>query len=709
MFRQAVIIVFVFCSHTLMSQQLHYPQTSRGSDKDTFFGIEVSDPYRWLENDVSPDVEAWANRQQEFTEQYLSSIPFRTQLEQRLHEVTEFESVSTPWRVRNKLFYYKNDGKQNHDILYVQEDGIERVLLNPNSFSADGTAGLAFASSNEEGTLLAYGITQAGSDWRTIYVMDIATGKKFTDKIVGVKNSGVSWHKQGFFYNGYGITSESDLSLTARNEGQRVYYHKVGSEQAADQVAFTPEHPSTSAYMYVLRYSPYLIRWESDEGLKGNRIFVKDIGNDGSWDSPGDFVLVYKNDDHGFWPAFFHNGSLYGTTTLDAPNERVVRLTNIKTRPQLETVVPESTEPISAMSWGGSRIFVTRMKDVREHVSIYNTNGNELGVVRLPGLGNVGGFGGEPDDSTLYYVYSSFVTPPTIYAYNVRTNTSEVYYQTKPPFNPDNFQEERIWYTSADGTRIPMFIVSKKGLTLNGQAPTMLYGYGGFGISQGPRFISSYVPWLEQGGIIAIANLRGGGEFGEKWHDAGRKLKKQNVFDDCIAAAEWLISNNYTSKDKLALNGRSNGGLLVGAVMIQRPDLFKVAVPEVGVLDMLRYHLFTIGRYWITDYGSVADSTEFRALYAYSPVHNLKSGIEYPSTMVMTSDHDDRVVPAHSFKFAAELQHTYAGERPMLLRVERRSGHGAINRQKSISNLADKYAFMWWEMNFHPQFPVPAR
>jgi prolyl oligopeptidase len=674
---------------------------------NTLHGMVVSDPYRWLEDDNDPEVVAWVAAQKKCADEYLARIPFRAQLASRVKEVSSFRSVSSPWRRKGHTFYYESDGVQNHSVLMHAKDGggPAHVLLDPNTFSQDGTVGLAFAAESRDCKYLAFGKTQAGSDWRTIYIMEIATGKLLPEVLVGIKNGGVSWHTDGFFYDRYDLPDGNEMSLTALNEGEYTCYHRIDTDQSSDAVVFRDlARPRMSVGTYTMERCPYLFRYESDEGSRGNRVFIKEIGEQGAWDAPGDFTKIYDNTEQGFWPAEFHNGMLYGNTELDAPNGRLVRIVDPMGEARMETVVPEREQPISGTSYGGGRIYVTRMKDVHDEVSIYDYSGTQLGTVKLPGPGNAGGFWGYPEDTTLYYSYSSFTTPTTIYEYHVATNTSKVYYQVQPPLDPTQFEEKQVWVTSKDGTKLPMFVVHKKGLKLDGTAPTMVFGYGGFGITYGPGFNALYIPWLEQGGVVAIPNLRGGGEYGEDWHDAGRKEKKQNVFDDCIAAAEWLIANQYTSKGRIALNGRSNGGLLVGAVMLQRPDLFRVAVPEVGVLDMLRYHLFTIGRYWTTDYGSADKAEEFPALFAYSPYHNVRRGVEYPSTMVMTSDHDDRVVPAHSFKFAAALQAAYKGNRPMLLRVETQSGHGAVNRQKGLDNVTDKYAFMWSQMGFLPRY-----
>ncbi len=702
-----VITTTVLVNTPVKAQPVTYPPTRIENIVDTLHGVAIPDPFRWLEDDNDPDVVSWVAAQKKCADDFLSRIPFRAQLAARVKEVSTFRSISSPWRRAGYTFYYENDGIRNHSVLMVKgpSDAQPRVLLDPNTFSDDGTIALAFATESRDCKYLAFGKTQAGSDWRTIHVMELTTGRMLDEVIIGVKNGGVNWFGNGFFYDRYDLPAGNEMSLTALNEGEYCCYHQLGTPQSSDAIVFRdPDRPRMSVGVYSLERCPYLIRYEMDEGSKGNRVFVKFVGEGGEWNTPGDFVKVYDQPNDGFWPAFYHDGMLYGTTSLNAPNEQVVRIVDPLGEARMETIVQETEEPISAMSWGGGRIFVTRMRDVHDHISIYDPSGKHLGDVLLPGSGNAGGFWGFPEDTVLYYSYSSFLTPTTVYEYDVVRNTSTAYFAITPPFKPSQFEEKQVWVTSKDGTRLPMFVLHKKGLKLNGTAPTLVYGYGGFGITYGPGFTASYIPWLEQGGVIAIPNLRGGGEYGEKWHDAGRKEKKQNVFDDCIAAAEWLIANNYTSKQFLALNGRSNGGLLVGAVITQRPDLFRVAVPEVGVLDMLRYHLFTVGRYWTTDYGNPDKPEDFVYLRRYSPYHNIKPGVEYPSTMVMTSDHDDRVVPAHSFKFAAALQTTYSGVRPMLLRVEVRSGHGAVNRQKALDNITDKYAFIWNQMGFQPAY-----
>ncbi|MBI2793768.1 MAG: S9 family peptidase [Ignavibacteria bacterium] len=692
-----LLIVVISTTH---AQPQHYPETRRVDVTDTLHGIAVKDPYRWLEIDTASEVEEWVGRQQSVTEAYLSTIPYRSALKDRIRQVTTFNTMSNPWHRAGLTFFYSSDGVRNHAVLYVKKDTmLPKVLIDPNTFSDDGTIALAFAQESLDGKYLAFGKSQAGSDWHDIYVLEIATGKILTDTLRWVKNSGVSWQADGFYYSRY-ESADNGKSLSAKNTGQFVCYHKVGTKQNADKVVYRDlNHPERYVGIYIPEKSPLLVMHQGDGSSKGNKIFVRPIN-----DTAAPWKLIFSNEDASFYPSVWHDSGFIGTTTLDAPNERVVRIADPFGDATITTIIPEGKEPISSLSWGGGKLFISRIVDVHDRIDVYDPKGNHIGEVKLPGNGNAGGFNGYVNDTILYYSYSSFTYPTTIFQYNVHTGESKAWYKVRAPFNPDEFVERQVFVTSKDGTRIPMFLLHKKDIVFNGTAPTMMFGYGGFGITYGPGFNAGYIPWLEQGGVIAIPNLRGGGEYGEKWHDAGRKENKQNVFDDAIACAEWLVSEGITSKGRLAVNGRSNGGLLVGALITQRPDLFRVAVPEVGVMDMLRYHLFTIGHGWVSDYGSVDVEREFNALYAYSPLHNVRSGVEYPSTMVMTSDHDDRVVPAHSFKFAAELQHRYAGNRPMLLRVETKSGHGAVNREKSRANLTDKYAFMWHEMGFTPHF-----
>lgn len=704
--QQHMLLFALFLMTLSFASAQTYPPTRRVDVKDTFFGTTVADPYRWLEDDRDAEVEAWVAKQRETTEAFLEKIPYRQATIERIKQLTKVETMSSPWKRAGITFFYKNDGVSNHSVLYMKRDDSEKeeVLLDPNTFAADGTVGLAFAEESLDGKYLAFGKTQAGSDWRDIYVMEIATKRLLPDVIKWVKNSGVSWYQDGFYYSRYDASKEGTASLTENNLGQWVAYHKLGTSQDQDDTVFRDsEHPERFVGVYIPERSPWLIRFEREGASRGNKIFIRPLTEpNGKW------KLLYQHDEHAMYPWLFHDGMLYASTTLNAPNERVVRIKDPMGKPQIETIIDEAEEPLSYFSSGGNKLFVVRLKDVHSVVSVHDMDGKFLNEIELPGAGTVGGFTGFPEDKVVYYTYTSHTYPTTIFTYDIATGASKVWYKIKAQFDPEQFVSRQVFVTSKDGTRVPMFLLHRKDFTPSGDAPTILYGYGGFGVSMQPSFASTYIPWLENGGVIAVACLRGGGEYGEEWHQAGTKERKQNVFDDAIACAEWLIANKITNSSRLACNGGSNGGLLVGALMTQRPELFRVAIPEVGVMDMLRYHLFTIGRGWMADYGSVDVESEFRALYAYSPYHRLREGVNYPSTMVMTADHDDRVVPAHSFKFAAQLQYvqrpTSDVQRPMLLRVQVRSGHGAANKAKQIENTADKYVFTWHEMGVTPSY-----
>jgi prolyl oligopeptidase len=696
---------FIFATVVLLSvswasaQPLTYPTTRRVDVRDTIHGTVVIDPYRWLENDRDPEVEQWVEKQAAVSEAFLGTIPYRAKLLDRLDEVNTFERRSAPWHRAGMTFFYRNDGRQNHSVLCMQRDGSSEieVLLDPNTFSADGTVTLAFATESKDGRYLAFGKSEGGSDWRDIYIMDIATRKILPDVLRFVKNSGVSWHENGFYYSRYDSSSSASKSLVQRNSQQYVMYHRLGTMQNQDELVYTDaSNPEQFVGCYVLEDSPYLIRTVRNGNQDGNDVYIRPLDA-----SLSEWRKIYSNASASFYPRYDHRGVLYGVCTDGSPNGRVVRIADPLGAADMETVVAERSIVLDELSFGGGRMFLTYMSDVHHVVEVANLDGNKLSDVQLPGIGSVSGFDGRTSDTSVYFTFTSYTTPTTIYRYDVATGAVDTWQSIQAPFDPSSFSTEQVFVKSKDGTRIPMTLLRKKGVS--GPRPTILYGYGGFNISITPSFNVNYIPWLEQGCVIAIANLRGGGEYGEDWHKAGMRLNKQNVFNDAIACAEWLIGNAVTTRDALALNGRSNGGLLVGAVINQRPDLFRVAIPEVGVMDMLRFHRFTIGWNWQADYGEISKPDEFKALYAYSPYHNLRAGVEYPSTMVMTADHDDRVVPAHSFKYAAQLQSLYTGQRPMLLRVKLRSGHGDVNRRKLLEGVADKYTFMWHEMGFVPK------
>ena len=608
----------------------------------------------------------------------------------------DYEKVSAPFKEGKYTYFYKNDGLQNQYVIYRQVEGGEpEVFLDPNTFSDDGTTSLAGITFSKDGSLAAYQISEGGSDWRKVIIIDVETKKQIEDTLVDVKFSGLSWvGNEGFYYSSYDKPEGSELS--AKTDQHKLYFHKLGTKQADDKVVFGGTDAQKHRYVggYVTEDDKYLLI-SAAVSTSGNKLFIKDLSKP---DSKLETILDHTNSDT---QVIENEGSkLYLVTNLDAPNKRIVTVDAAKPTPDnWKDLIPE-TENVLNVSTGGGYIFARYMVDAISKVQQYDKSGKLVRDIELPGVGTAGGFGGEKEDKELYYSFTNYKTPGTTFKFNVETGKSEVYRKSGADFDPAQFESKQVFYKSKDGTEVPMILTYKKGLKLDGSNPTILYGYGGFNVSLTPRFSPTRAAWLEQGGIYAVANLRGGGEYGKKWHKAGTQLQKQNVFDDFIAAAEYLIAENYTSSEKLAVNGGSNGGLLVGAVMTQRPELFKVALPAVGVLDMLRYHTFTAGAGWAYDYGTAEQSKEmFEYLKAYSPVHNVKEGVEYPATMVTTGDHDDRVVPAHSFKFAAELQDKQAGANPTLIRIETNAGHGAgTPTSKIIEQYADIYGFTLYNM-----------
>ncbi|WP_442792795.1 prolyl oligopeptidase family serine peptidase [Pseudoalteromonas sp. T1lg24] len=673
-----------------------YPETKKGEVVDTYFDTQVADPYRWLEDDMSEETAQWVKTQNKVTFDYLSQIPYRDKLKERLTKLMDYEKVSAPFKEGKYTYFYKNDGLQNQYVIYRQvEDGEPEVFLDPNTFSDDGTTSLAGITFSKDGSLAAYQISEGGSDWRKVIIIDVETKKQIEDTLVDVKFSGLSWvGNEGFYYSSYDKPEGSELS--AKTDQHKLYFHKLGTKQADDKVVFGGTDAQKHRYVggYVTEDDRYLLI-SAAVSTSGNKLFIKDLSKP---NSKLETILDHTNSDT---QVIENEGSkLYLVTNLDAPNKRIVTVDAAKPTPDnWKDLIPE-TENVLNVSTGGGYIFARYMVDAISKVQQYDKSGKLVRDIELPGVGTAGGFGGEKEDKELYYSFTNYKTPGTTFKFNVETGKSEVYRKSGADFDPAQFESKQVFYKSKDGTEVPMILTYKKGLKLDGSNPTILYGYGGFNVSLTPRFSPTRAAWLEQGGIYAVANLRGGGEYGKKWHKAGTQLQKQNVFDDFIAAAEYLIAENYTSSEKLAVNGGSNGGLLVGAVMTQRPELFKVALPAVGVLDMLRYHTFTAGAGWAYDYGTAEQSKEmFEYLKAYSPVHNVKEGVEYPATMVTTGDHDDRVVPAHSFKFAAELQDKQAGANPTLIRIETNAGHGAgTPTSKIIEQYADIYGFTLYNM-----------
>ena len=670
--------------------KLNYPETAREDITDTYFGVEVAEPFRWLENDTSAATEEWVVAQNELTYSYLDNIKFRTGLKERLTKIYDYPKYGSPFKKNDKYYFFKNDGLQNQSVLYSQVDldAEPEVLLDPNKLSDDGTVALSQIAFSNNGKYLAYSIARSGSDWNEIYIMDLATKTLLPDVIKWVKFSGIAWQADGFYYSAYDAPV-AGKEFSNKNEYHKIYFHKVGDAQSADKLIFENQKFSLrNCGASVTDDEKYLIISET-ESTSGNSLHIKDLSKPNA-----PLVTLESGFENDFGVVDHVNGKLYVITNWQASNQQLMEVDPSQpARENWKTIIPETQNVLEGVSILGGKIFAEYLQDAANHVYAYDFSGNKLSEVELPTIGTVAGFSGDKDDNEAFYTFTSFTFPPTIYRYDVAHNKSEVFRKTEVDFNPEDYVSEQQFYTSKDGTKVPMFITYKKGMKKNGKNPLMLYGYGGFNISLNPSFSVARIPFLEQGGIYVVANIRGGGEYGEKWHKAGTKMQKQNVFDDFIAAAEYLISEKFTSSEKLAINGGSNGGLLIGACMTQRPELFAVAIPEVGVLDMLRYQKFTIGWAWATDYGTSDESKEmFEYLKAYSPLHNVKEGVKYPATMVMTGDHDDRVVPAHSFKFAATLQHANIGNYPSLIRIDTKAGHGA---GKPIAKVIDAQADTW--------------
>lgn len=671
--KKTITITAIVCTLFMNAQtKITYPETKKIDHVDTYFGEKINDPYRWLEDDRSAETEAWVKAQNVVTYDYLAQIPYRNQLKTRMEQLWNYEKISAPFKEGDYTYYYKNNGLQNQSVLYRKDkNGKEELFLDPNTFSKDGTTSLGGINFSKDGSLVAYSISEGGSDWRKVIVMEAKTKKIIGDTIVDVKFSGVSWYKnEGFYYSSYDKPVGSELS--AKTDQHKLYYHKLNTPQKNDRLIFGGDVKRRYVGGGVSEDENYLFITAANS-TTGNELYYLDLSKPNS--KIVTLIDNYENDND----VLDNKGSkIYLVTNYKAPNKRVVTfdLSN-PAKENWKDCIAE-TENVLSPNTGSGSIFASYMKDAVSFIKQYDYNGKLVRDIQLPGVGTAGGFGGKEKETTLYFSFTNYVTPGTIYTFDPKTGKSEVYQKPKVDFNSANYESKQVFYTSKDGTKIPMIITYKKGTVLNGKNPTILYGYGGFNVSLTPSFSISNAVWLENGGVYAVANLRGGGEYGKVWHDAGTQFKKQNVFDDFIAAAEYLISENYTSSDYLAIKGGSNGGLLVGAVMTQRPDLVKVALPAVGVLDMLRYHTFTAGAGWAYDYGTAEQSKEmFEYIKGYSPVHNVKSGVQYPATMVTTGDHDDRVVPAHSFKFAAELQDKQVGANPVLIRIDVNAGHGA--------------------------------
>ncbi|WP_462052894.1 prolyl oligopeptidase family serine peptidase [Vibrio parahaemolyticus] len=672
---------------------MHYPNTRKDSVVDTYFGHDIADPYRWLEDDRSEETAQWVSGQNSVTFDFLGQIPYRQQIRDLVASSQNYEKYSQPFVRGDYTYFYKNDGLQNQSVLYRRKgEGEAEVFLDPNTFSEEGTTSLGEVSFSKDYRLVAYSISEGGSDWRKIFVIDTETKEQLEPEIVDAKFTSISWlGSKGFYYSSYDKPQGSELS--ARTEYHKLYYHELGTPQSEDKVIFGEQGAQIHRYVSgTTTTDDRFLIISGAESTSGNRLFYVDLQSDSQAivtlrdTTQGDSYLIDSQDE-----------TLLLYTNLDAPNGKVVSY-NTQTE-QWADVIAEQEQPLE-ISKGGGYLFATYMVDVLSKVQQFTYQGEWIRDVELPGEGTAYGLAGKKEETTLYYTFTNYVTPPTIFSFDVESGASTLYQESKAPFDRNEYESKQVFYTSKDGTQVPMIISYKKGISLDGSAPTMLYGYGGFNISLTPMFSGNVANWLELGGIYAVANMRGGGEYGKAWHNAGTQQQKQNVFDDFIAAAEYLIENDYTSSERLAIRGGSNGGLLVGACMTQRPELFKVALPAVGVLDMLRYHTFTSGEGWKYDYGTSEQSEAmFRYLLGYSPVHNVKEGVQYPATLVTTADHDDRVVPAHSYKFIAELQDKQQGKNPVLIRIDVNAGHGAgMPLSKQIDLTTDVYAFTLYNM-----------
>ena len=700
--KKIILVMAVTTSIATFSQNqkmetLTYPETKKTATTDTYFGTEVNDPYRWLEDDKSEETAAWVKEENKVTFDYLSKIPFRNKIKERMEKLWNYEKVSAPFKEGDYTYFYKNNGLQNQSVLYrTDKSGKESLFLDPNTFSKDATTSLDGVSFSKDGSKVAYSISKAGSDWRTVIFIDAKTKKEIDTPLIDVKFSGLSWKgNEGIFYSSYEKPKGSELS--AKTDEHKLYFHQLGTAQKTDLVIFGDKQKRRYVGGSVSEDDRYLFI-SAANSTSGNELYLKDLSKPNAA-----IIPIVSNFDFDVDVIDNLGSKLYILTNINAPNKRIVSVD--ASNPGIENwvdFIPE-TDNVLSPSTGAGYIFATYMKDAISLVKQYDFKGTLIREVPLPGIGTASGFGGKTKDAELYFSFTNYTTPATIYSYNPKEGKATVYKKPVVDFKSENYISTQVFYTSKDGTKIPMIITHKKGLKLEGKNPTILYGYGGFNISLTPSFSIANAVWLEMGGIYAVANLRGGGEYGKKWHDAGTKLQKQNVFDDFIAAAEYLIAENYTSSDFLAIKGGSNGGLLVGAVMTQKPDLMKVALPAVGVLDMLRYHTFTAGAGWAYDYGTSEDSKEmFEYIKGYSPVQNVKMGTKYPATLVTTGDHDDRVVPAHSFKFAAELQAKHVGNNPVLIRIETNAGHGAGKPvSKTIEEASDIQAFTLYNMGFN--------
>jgi prolyl oligopeptidase len=698
----AVTLVTMSCkTKNPVQEKIDYPQTNTVGQTDDYFGVQVADPYRWLENDTSAETSAWVVAQNKVTNGYLEKIPFRDQIHKRIETLMDYPKLSVPFTKGEWVFFLKNEGLQNQSVVYVQKgiSGEPRVLLDPNTLSADGTVAVGDLSVSHNGRYMAYSINKAGSDWAEFHVIDIASGASLPDKIEWVKFSGASWQGDGFYYSRYDAPSKGK-EFSKRNEYHKVYFHKMGTAQNADKLIFENRNFPLRSYSASTTQDEHFLILAESEGTSGNSLYCKDLALKGTR-----FVRLAAGFENDYQVIDNMGDKLLVLTNEGAPNQKLVLVDpQSPASENWKELIPEQGDVLENVVLAGGQIFAQYMKDATSRVFAFDMEGKQLNEVVLPGLGTLAGFNGERNDNTVFYGFTSFTFPTTIYSYDVSKRTTKEFFKPELDFEASAYETRQVFYESKDKTKIPMFIVHKKGLELDGENPVLLYGYGGFNISLTPNFSSSRLVFLENGGVYCMANLRGGGEYGEKWHEAGTRLNKQNVFDDFIAAAEYLIREKYTSPEKLAISGGSNGGLLVGACMTQRPELFRVCLPAVGVMDMLRFHKFTIGWAWASDYGTSDDSTQFRNLIGYSPLHTLKDSVCYPATLITTADHDDRVVPAHSFKFAATLQAKQGCNNPLLIRIETKAGHGAGKpTSKIIDEMTDTYSFLFYNLGIKPK------
>lgn len=704
----ALVLLFVLgtgCMEMAEKRQmieLDYPDVRRDSSVvEDYHGTKVSDPYRWLEDDNSDDTKEWVGQQNKVTQSFLSQIPFREKVVNRLTKLWDYEKYSSPFKRSGTYYYFKNDGLQNQSVLYkIQDDGPDEVIIDPNNFSEDGTTSLAGLSFSKDGRYIAYYISEGGSDWRKGYILDLETKDRLSDELNWIKFSGIAWAGDGFFYARYPVSKEGD-ELSGKNEYHSLYYHKIGEDQSKDKLIYqNPDFPLRNVGGGTTEDERWLSIHES-ESTSGNSLRIKDLSQPGS-----DVITIIEGFDADYNLVDSDGDQLIYLTNADAPKQKLISLDTRNGAYKMSDLIPESDDVLQGVSIVGGKIFAEYLHNASSQVKVFDLSGKYLSDLNLPGIGNIGAISGKKEDPEAFFSFSSYTIPTSIYSLDTESLEYNVFKQPSLDFDFEAYKTEQVWYSSYDGTKVPMFLTYRKDLELDGSNPTMLYGYGGFNISLSPGFSTSLLPLLENGGIYAVANIRGGGEFGKEWHKAGTKGQKQNVFDDFQAAAEYLIDKKYTSSSKLAIRGGSNGGLLVGACITQRPDLYAVAFPAVGVLDMLRYHQFTIGWAWASDYGKSDNEEDFEYLMKYSPLHNVKEAA-YPATMITTADHDDRVVPAHSFKFASELQHGHNGPNPVIIRVETSAGHGAGKpTSKIIEEQADIMSFMYFNMGEEMAFDV---